>query len=507
MFYRVRMVFFALLEYTQNKRHRKIDRPQQVILNDAVEQLMEAGGLTALTQAPFNEAMKIVAQRFINAARQGELEHHLTREYENLNEEESAAERVENKRNGYSKKTLHDNKGDLEIQVPRDRKGTYVPRLVPKHSRHFNDFDDAIIDLYGRGLSAREITEFIRSQCPKSIFFLEASSLPPFSDAEATPSAGHGETGLSFATLVAFHPEDEGGRSRTISAPKENITENLLIFKALAYDCPGPSPFSADTCKIRFLCTSSSVMSALLSRRSFLTQTAALAAAGIPFTVPAAASWSAEAFARTRSVTDAVLAHPFLQELASGTIAREKVLWYLAQNVIYLKGYGESLTRVEKRLTDAADRRLLTQWIKETAQTEVWMLELIEKLRDGRDITALTRVKPSTLFYVSWEAKATLDSSVGAAWAALLPCFTLYETVGKMIAANVAPGNPYQAWLGAYGDPAYSETVKKAVGLADRLATRETAENRARMTENYLTSCRLEWILWDAAWRLKGWPF
>ena len=41
---------------------------QQAILNDAVEQLMEASGLTALTQAHFNEAMKIVAQRFINAA-------------------------------------------------------------------------------------------------------------------------------------------------------------------------------------------------------------------------------------------------------------------------------------------------------------------------------------------------------------------------------------------------------------------------------------------------------
>ena len=125
---------------------------------------MEAGGLTALTQAHSNEAKKIVAQRFINAALPGELKHHLTQEDENLNEEESSAERVENKRNGYSKKTLHCNKGDLEIQIPRDRKGTYVPRLVPKHSRHFNDFDDAIIDLYGRGLSTREITEFIRSQ-------------------------------------------------------------------------------------------------------------------------------------------------------------------------------------------------------------------------------------------------------------------------------------------------------------------------------------------------------
>ena len=57
----------------------KFTDQQQAILNDAVEQLMEAGGLAALTQAHFNEAMKIVAQRFINAALQGELEHHLTR--------------------------------------------------------------------------------------------------------------------------------------------------------------------------------------------------------------------------------------------------------------------------------------------------------------------------------------------------------------------------------------------------------------------------------------------
>ncbi|MBS5792552.1 MAG: hypothetical protein KIC91_07000 [Sutterella sp.] len=41
----------------------KITDQQQAILNDAVEQLMEAGGLTALTQAHFNEVMKIVAQR------------------------------------------------------------------------------------------------------------------------------------------------------------------------------------------------------------------------------------------------------------------------------------------------------------------------------------------------------------------------------------------------------------------------------------------------------------
>ena len=125
---------------------------------------MEAGGLTALTQAHFNEAMKIIAQRFINAALQGELKHHLSQEDEKLSEEELSVDALKTNAMGTAKKTLHGNKDDLEIQVPRDRKGTHSPRLVPKHSRHFDDFDDAIIDLYGHGLSARKITEFIRSQ-------------------------------------------------------------------------------------------------------------------------------------------------------------------------------------------------------------------------------------------------------------------------------------------------------------------------------------------------------
>ena len=47
----------------------KFTDQQQAIVNDAVEQLMEAVGLTTLTQAHFNEAKKIVAQRFINQRR------------------------------------------------------------------------------------------------------------------------------------------------------------------------------------------------------------------------------------------------------------------------------------------------------------------------------------------------------------------------------------------------------------------------------------------------------
>lgn len=62
-----------------------------------------------------------------------------------------------NSRNGATKKTLKTDKGDLTIEVPRDRQGSFEPALVKKHQTHFSGFDDQIISLYGRGMTQRDI--------------------------------------------------------------------------------------------------------------------------------------------------------------------------------------------------------------------------------------------------------------------------------------------------------------------------------------------------------------
>jgi putative transposase len=66
-----------------------------------------------------------------------------------------------NARNGHSAKTLRSDDGKLAIKVPRDRNGDFEPALVPKHQRHFDGFDDAIISLYSRGLGVREIQQHL----------------------------------------------------------------------------------------------------------------------------------------------------------------------------------------------------------------------------------------------------------------------------------------------------------------------------------------------------------
>jgi len=62
-----------------------------------------------------------------------------------------------NSRNGAGKKTLRTDQGEVTVEVPRDRKGTFEPKLVKKHQRSFKGFDDKILSMYARGMSVRDI--------------------------------------------------------------------------------------------------------------------------------------------------------------------------------------------------------------------------------------------------------------------------------------------------------------------------------------------------------------
>lgn len=67
-----------------------------------------------------------------------------------------------NSRNGHSSKTVQTDSGPVEIRVPRDRKGSFEPKVVPKHRRRLEGFDDKVLALYARGMSTRDIQAHLR---------------------------------------------------------------------------------------------------------------------------------------------------------------------------------------------------------------------------------------------------------------------------------------------------------------------------------------------------------
>lgn len=79
--------------------------------------------------------------------------------------------KTENARNGYSKKTVRSNLGEIELAIPRDRNGEFTPVVVPKHKRDISGIEEKVISLYSYGMSTRDIHDQI-----KEIYGVELSA-------------------------------------------------------------------------------------------------------------------------------------------------------------------------------------------------------------------------------------------------------------------------------------------------------------------------------------------
>ena len=75
---------------------------------------------------------------------------------------DSLNKHTENRRNGYSKKTVKSQFGNIDLDIPRDRDSNYNPKVIPKHTRDISALEEKIISLYARGMSTRDIHDQIK---------------------------------------------------------------------------------------------------------------------------------------------------------------------------------------------------------------------------------------------------------------------------------------------------------------------------------------------------------
>lgn len=67
-----------------------------------------------------------------------------------------------NRRNGRSSKKVQSELGEIPLETPRDRNGTFEPRLIGKHQRRLEGFDDKVLALYAKGMTTRDIQDIVR---------------------------------------------------------------------------------------------------------------------------------------------------------------------------------------------------------------------------------------------------------------------------------------------------------------------------------------------------------
>lgn len=128
----------------------KTDTPQ--IPQELLEQLIPG----PVTPAEFEDIFQRFKKAFMERALGAEMTQHLGYKAGEVKPEGST-----NHRNGKGSKTVLTDSGEVTIEVPRDRQGTFEPQLIGKHERRFTGFDDKIVAMYARGMSVREIQKFL----------------------------------------------------------------------------------------------------------------------------------------------------------------------------------------------------------------------------------------------------------------------------------------------------------------------------------------------------------
>jgi putative transposase len=93
-----------------------------------------------------------LTKALVERALDGELTHHLGYE-----KHSAAGDNSGNSRNGTTPKTMRGKRGQVQLDVPRDRDASFEPQLVKKGQTRFDGLDDKIISLYARGMTQREI--------------------------------------------------------------------------------------------------------------------------------------------------------------------------------------------------------------------------------------------------------------------------------------------------------------------------------------------------------------
>jgi thiaminase/transcriptional activator TenA len=202
-----------------------------------------------------------------------------------------------------------------------------------------------------------------------------------------------------------------------------------------------------------------------------------------------------------------ILAHPFLQGLNDGTLPEESFRYYVLQDVLYLREYARALSLVGVRSSDEDTLVMFDEHSAGAIAVERSLHEgFLKDLGVSQEEVDRVEASPTTLAYTSYLLKTAALGDYPEALGAVLPCYWIYERVGKALLEKSSPNPLYGRWIRTYGGEDFEALVKAVLNLTDEVCKDLNTVQKARVKEAFATTARYEWMFWDAAWRLEGWP-
>lgn len=207
--------------------------------------------------------------------------------------------------------------------------------------------------------------------------------------------------------------------------------------------------------------------------------------------------------AEVEGIWQAIFQHPFLQEMKVGTLPEEKFRYYLSQDYHYLDAFAKAVGLALAKAPDASTLGLLAQRVLRPVEKPLHK-KLLGLL--GVDFASVegTLISPTNLAYMNHLLKTASLGDLGEAAAALLPCPWTYHEIGKHLGEINHP--IYGEWAAFYASGFLTESVEAWRALVDRAGAEASPRGREAMKEAFLLSSRYEYLFWEMAYQMEGWP-
>lgn len=199
----------------------------------------------------------------------------------------------------------------------------------------------------------------------------------------------------------------------------------------------------------------------------------------------------------------AIFAHPFLREIKDGTLPLEKFRYYLTQDYQYLEGFGRTVVMTMAKAPNSHTLEALAHRVLTPIERPLHH-KLLESAQVSTEYIAEVGSSPTNTAYVNHMLATASLHGLGPAAAALLPCPWTYHLLKNEIGASEHP--LYGLWTQFYVAGFLEDSVNAWRGFVDAAAEAAGEEERGAMRQAFLVSSRYEYMFWDMAYRMEGWP-
>jgi thiaminase/transcriptional activator TenA len=214
---------------------------------------------------------------------------------------------------------------------------------------------------------------------------------------------------------------------------------------------------------------------------------------------------------RCASTWDALHAHPFIREMAGGTLPIESFRFYVEQNLMYLLEYARAMAIAASKGGDVATMKLFADDITNILENEIpENRELLRRILDlgAEDRGGSDGMAPANVAYTSFLVSTAVQGGPVEVMAAIVPCTWSYGDIGSaLLAEGLVHDHPvYAEWIRFFGEPSYEAIVAKMRADFEAMAANADDATVARLFDLFRTSVRLERGFWDMAYGLEHWP-